>query len=152
MGFIKEVYSGNRAGLVVAFGRGETSANYFNGDSVEEAIKYFNIYLKNNEMYIKTEDEKAISNLGIKAEDAPEFRATVDAIIVTLTDDTKIKGWFSTNSFASSDSEERDLYIEDLYYDEGEQEWVEDAAAFAFVQDGEAVSESFIPPFDLEGV
>lgn len=50
-----------------------------------------------------------------------------DYVIVTLTDDTKIKGWFSTNSFASSDSEERDLYIEDLYYDEGEQEWVEDA-------------------------
>lgn len=87
MGFIKEVYSDNRAGLVVAFGRGETSANYFNGDSVEEAIKHFNIYLKNNEMYIKTKDEKAISNLGIKAEDAPEFRATVDAIIVTLTDE-----------------------------------------------------------------
>ena len=126
MGFIKEVYSDNRAGLVVAFGRGETSVNYFNGDSAEEAMKHFNIYLKGNEMFIRTEDEKAINNLGIKAEDASEFRSTVDAIIVTLTDDTKIKGWFSTNSFASSDSEERDLYIEDLYYDEGEQGWIED--------------------------
>lgn len=87
MGFIKEIYSDNRAGLVVAFGRGETSANYFNGDSAEEAMKHFNIYLKNNEMYIKTKDEKAISSLGIKAEDASEFRSTVDAIIVTLTDE-----------------------------------------------------------------
>ena len=87
MGFIKEVYSNNRAGLVVAFGRGETSVNYFNGDSAEEAMKHFNIYLKGNEMFIKTEDEKAINNLGIKAEDASEFRSTVDAIIVTLTDE-----------------------------------------------------------------
>ena len=47
-------------------------------------------------------------------------------VIVTLTDDIKIKGWFSINSFASSDSEERDIYIEDLYCDEGEQEWIED--------------------------
>jgi len=49
-----------------------------------------------------------------------------DYVIVTLTDDTKIKGWFSTNSFASSDSEERDLYIEELYCTEGKQEWIED--------------------------
>ena len=48
-------------------------------------------------------------------------------IIVTLTDDTKIKGWFSTSSFASSDSEERDLYIEELYYDDDTHEWIQDA-------------------------
>lgn len=90
MGFIKEVYSGNRAGLVVAFGRGETSANYFNGDSIEEAMKHFNIYLKGSEMYIKTEDEKAINNLGINAKDAIEFRSTVDAIITTLSDEQAI--------------------------------------------------------------
>lgn len=87
MGFIKEVYSNNRAGLVVAFGRGQTSANYFNGDSIEEAMKHFNIYLKGYEMYIKTEDEKAINDLGIKAEDAVEFRSTVDAILTTLNDE-----------------------------------------------------------------
>lgn len=49
-----------------------------------------------------------------------------DYVIITLTDDTKIKGWFSMNSFASSDPEERDLYIEELYYEEDEQEWVKD--------------------------
>lgn len=90
MGFIKEVYSDNRAGLVVAFGRGETSPSYFNGDSVEEAMKHFNMYLKGNEMYIKTEDEQAINELGIKAEDAVEFRNTIDEIIVTLSDEQAI--------------------------------------------------------------
>ena len=90
MGFIKEVYSDNRAGLVVAFGRGETSPSYFNGDSVEEAMKHFNMYLKGTEMYIKTEDEQAINELGIKAEDAVEFRNTIDEIIITLSDEQAI--------------------------------------------------------------
>ena len=90
MGFIKEVYSNNRAGLVVAFGRGETTENYFSGDSVEDAMKHFNIYLKGYEMYIKTEDELAIENLAIKAEDAAEFRSTVNEIIGTLTDEQAI--------------------------------------------------------------
>ena len=87
MGFIKEVYSNNRAGLVVAFGRGETSENYFNGDSIEEAMKHFNLYLKGHEMYVKTNDEKAIEQLGINIEDAAEFRSTVNEIIGTLTDE-----------------------------------------------------------------
>ena len=87
MGFIREIYSDNRAGLVVAFGRGETSENYFAGDSVEEAMKHFNLYLKGYEMYVKTEDEKAIEKLGIKTEDAAEFRSTVNEIIGTLTDE-----------------------------------------------------------------
>lgn len=90
MGFIKEIYSDNRAGLVVAFGRGETSSFYFNGDSAEEAMKHFNIYLKGTEMYVKTEDEQAINELGIKAEDAVEFRTTIDGIITTLSDEQAI--------------------------------------------------------------
>lgn len=87
MGFIKEVYSNNRAGLVVAFGRGESSDKYFAGDNIEDAMKYFNLYLKGYEMYVKTEDEKAIEQLGINAEDAVEFRSTVNEIIGSLTDE-----------------------------------------------------------------
>lgn len=87
MGFIKEIYSNNRAGLVVAFGRGQTSATYFDGDSIQAAMKHFNIYLKGNNLYIKTEDEMAIEDLGIQREDVVEFRSTVDAIITTLTDE-----------------------------------------------------------------
>lgn len=90
MGFIKEIYSDNRAGLIVLFGRGENSNTYFNGDSVEAAMEYFNLYLKNNQLYVKTEDEQAIENLGIKTEDAIEFRTTIDSIIETLSDEQAV--------------------------------------------------------------
>ena len=91
MGFIKEVYSDNRAGLVVVFRQGSTSSNYFDGDSVEAAMKYFNLYLKDNEMFIKTEDETAINNLGIEAKDAEEFRSSVDLILNSLDDEQAIQ-------------------------------------------------------------
>ena len=90
MGFIKEIYSGNRAGLVVAFKDSETTNDYFNGDSVAAAMKHFHMYTQNNNIYIQTEDSVALENLSIKPEDANEFRATVDAIIVTLTDEQAI--------------------------------------------------------------
>lgn len=90
MGFVKEVYSNNRVGLVVAFGRGKSNENYFSGDSIEDAMKHFNIYLKGNEMYVKTEDEVAINALGIKVEDAAEFRSTVNTIIEVLNDEQAI--------------------------------------------------------------
>lgn len=91
MGFIKEVYSDNRAGLVVVFRQGSTSSNYFDGDSVEAAMKYFNLYLKDNEIFIKTEDETAINNLGIEAKDAEEFRSSVDLILNSLDDEQAIQ-------------------------------------------------------------
>lgn len=87
MGFIKEIYSNNHAGLVVAFGRGETSENYFNGDSIQEAMKHFNMYIKNNELYVKTEDTKALDNLGINSSEAIEFRSIIDTLLVNLSDE-----------------------------------------------------------------
>lgn len=43
-------------------------------------------------------------------------------VIVMLDDDSIIRGWFSSNSFASSDPDNHDLYIEQCY-GEG---WIED--------------------------
>lgn len=91
MGFIKEIYSNNRAGLVVVFGRGKTSESYFDGDSVEEAMQHFNLYLKNNELYTKTDNEVALNNLAIKPQDAVQFRNSVNIILATLTDEQAIK-------------------------------------------------------------
>lgn len=87
MGFIKEIYSDNRAGLVVSFGRNENSENYFSGDSVEEAMRYFHIYIKNNEMFTESEDSLAIGKLGIKTQEAAEFRTVVNEIIESLSDE-----------------------------------------------------------------
>lgn len=47
-------------------------------------------------------------------------------VIVTLTDDTKIKGRYSSQSFSSSDRENRDLFLEKIYYKEGDKEWIEE--------------------------
>ena len=91
MGFIKEVYANNRAGLVVAFGRNINSSNYFNGNNIEDAMSYFNMYLKGNELYIRTEDEIAIADLGIKASEAVDFRESVDNVISVLTDEQAIE-------------------------------------------------------------
>lgn len=46
-------------------------------------------------------------------------------VIVTLIDDRVIYGSFSTNSFASSESEERDLFIEKIYSLNDENLWIE---------------------------
>lgn len=36
-------------------------------------------------------------------------------VIITLTDGTILRGWYSSDSFTSSDSEERDIYVEKSY-------------------------------------
>lgn len=154
MGFIKEVYSNNRAGLVVAFGRGESSGNYFSGNNIEEAMKYFNIYLKGNEMYIKTEDEQAIENLAIKAEDAPEFRSTVDAIINTLTDEQAISAvvlfpvWQANVEYKTGDRVRYDGKLYKVIQDHNSQpDWtpVNASSLFASLLTDEEQPENILP-------
>ena len=36
-------------------------------------------------------------------------------VVITLMDDSKLCGWYSSDSFTSSDSEERDIYVEIAY-------------------------------------
>lgn len=109
MGFIKEDYSNNRVGLIVSFKKDKTSANYYHGDSVEEAMKHFNIYLKNNELYVKTDNEQAINELGIEAKDAAQFRSSIDAMLSNLDDDQAINSsilfpnWQSNISYKTGD-------------------------------------------------
>jgi Family of unknown function (DUF6338) len=43
--------------------------------------------------------------------------------MVTLTSDERVAGFFGTASFASSDSTERDLYIEEEYTVTNEGQW-----------------------------
>lgn len=50
-------------------------------------------------------------------------------IIVTLTDDKMVYGWFSTKSFASSDSDERDIFIEKIYSVDENNNWIEIASS-----------------------
>lgn len=86
MGFIKEVYSNNRAGLVVAFGR-QNSENFIDTDNVQEAMDYFNMYLQDNNLYIHTEDKLALDNLGVDAKEAVEVRDAIDTFLETIPDE-----------------------------------------------------------------
>ena len=86
MGFIKEVYSNNRAGLVVAFGR-QNSENFIDTDNVQEAMDYFNMYLQDNNLYVHTEDKLALDNLGVDAKEAVEVRDAIDTFLETIPDE-----------------------------------------------------------------
>ena len=53
-------------------------------------------------------------------------------IIVTLTDDTKLYGWYSSNSFTSSDQDERDIFVEIGYKLSKDGKWEEDTQSGGF--------------------
>lgn len=86
MGFICESYSENRAGLVVSFAGRENTDRFFSGDSVAEAMKYFNVYEKDGALYKKTEDSQALQEIGISNTEATDFRVAVDSLIQNMTD------------------------------------------------------------------
>lgn len=94
MGFIKEVYENNRASLIVSFQKKENSDSYFEGDSVQEAMKYFNMYLKNNTLYIKTEQELLIENLNINLKNPHLFQESVSNLVDSLNENQYEKASF----------------------------------------------------------
>ena len=139
MGFIREIYSGNRAGLVVSFNQAETSKSFFAGDSVKEAMKHFNMYEKDGSLFVKTEDSQALNELGIANNEATDFRATVDALIQSMTDEEAIASqvlfpnWQSGKSYALN---ERVRYDGKLYKvlqaHTSQDDWTPDVAASLF--------------------
>lgn len=139
MGFIREIYSGNRAGLVVSFNQTKTNKNFFAGDSVEEAMKHFNMYEKDGSLFVKTEDSQALNELGIANNEATDFRATVDALIHSMTDEEAIASqvlfpnWQSGKSYALN---ERVRYDGKLYKvlqaHTSQDDWTPDVAASLF--------------------
>ena len=88
MGFIKEKYLNNQGGLTVSFqGEGNTES-YFAGDSASAALEYFNMYLKDNQIYIRTDEEIALDEVGIKSvQEATELRQEINSITSTMTDE-----------------------------------------------------------------
>lgn len=92
MGFIREKYSNNQGGLVVAFMGDQNTNNYFAGDNVQDALSYFNMYLKDNQIYIKTEEELALSEAGISTvTEAEQLRLELNEIIGEMTDEEAVE-------------------------------------------------------------
>ena len=53
-------------------------------------------------------------------------------VIITLADDTKLYGWYSSNSFTSSDPDERDIYVEIAYKISENETWEKDSQSGGF--------------------
>ena len=92
MGFIHEKYLNNHGGLIVSFSGNENSETYFAGDSVQDALTYFNMYVKDNQIYIKTNEELALSEAGISTvAEAEQLRQELNEIISEMTDEEAIE-------------------------------------------------------------
>lgn len=91
MGFIKEKYSNNRAGLVVSFQGEENTENYAATDSVEEAMQYFHLYLKDDQLYTESDDTIALEKVGIAVEEANELRVLMDEYAASLTNEEALE-------------------------------------------------------------
>lgn len=92
MGFVKEIYPGNLGGLNVAFYGDTNTETYYSGDSTQAALEYFNMYLKDNQIYIKTNDEMALAEVGINSmEEATELRLELNSIISPMTDEEAVE-------------------------------------------------------------
>ena len=91
MGFIREIYTNGGAGLVVSFTQKETTENFFAGDSVEEAMKHFKLFIdEDNRLRIDSESERAMDELAIDASQVKDFRNKVTELLVNLDNDTAI--------------------------------------------------------------
>lgn len=106
MGFIREKYSNNQGGLTVTFLGENNTENYFAGNNIQDALEYFNMYLKDNQIYIRTDDELALTEVGINSmEEATELRAELNNIISVMTDEEAVErailfsNWVSNKAY-----------------------------------------------------
>ena len=60
---MKETYSNNRAGLLVAFGGDQPTEGYTPTDSIQEALEYFDLYVEKGVIYSRTEAEEIYEEL-----------------------------------------------------------------------------------------
>lgn len=92
MGFIREKYSNNQGGLVVAFMGEQNTENYFSGDNIQDALNYFNMYVKDNQIYCRTNEELALTEAGISTiEEAEQLRLELNEIIGEMTDEEAVE-------------------------------------------------------------
>lgn len=92
MGFIKEKYSNNFGGLTVVFQGSENTDSYFAGDSVQDALAYFNMYVQNGQIYVRTDEELSLAEIGVKTiTEATQLRQELDEIVSEMTDEEAVE-------------------------------------------------------------
>lgn len=87
MGFQIERYNNNRVGLVVSFKNIPSSKDYCSSNNVEEAMEHFDLYLKDNQLYAKSLEEKALEDLSFDINKVSEIRSTLDSFLDNMPDE-----------------------------------------------------------------
>lgn len=156
MGFIREIYTNGGAGLVVSFSQKETTENFFAGDSVEEAMKHFKLFIdEDNRLRIDSESERAMDELAIEASQVKDFRDKVTELLVNLDNDAAIDNailfpqWKSGMNYKV---DERIRYNNILYIvlqdHTSQEEWRPDVASSLYTRMLRSWEQNIIPTWE----
>jgi len=89
MGFIKQSFPDNKASLIVAFEGNKPGIGYTPTDSVQEALEYFNLYVRDHTIYERTGESEVLAKLGANSqEELTEIRETLDNLLNEFDDET----------------------------------------------------------------
>lgn len=102
LGFLCDSYNENQANLIVQYFDEEAlpeydleaanqNPNFYETDSITDAMEHFKLYFKNGRIYKHTEEEYALDNMGIDSEDAPEFREKINLLLQKLDDEEAVE-------------------------------------------------------------
>lgn len=88
----------------------QNTDTYFAGDSAQDALNYFDMYVKDNQIYVRTNEELALAEVGIKSvEEASELRQELNEIVSNMTDEEAVErailfsNWVSGKSYSVGD-------------------------------------------------
>lgn len=86
MGFRKELYNEREGNLFVSFEGNAENEYYTPTNNLEEAMQYFNAYIKNYKLYFKTQEELVTEQTGIAYSDLPQIREKLNVILSSFTE------------------------------------------------------------------
>lgn len=100
-GFFCDVFNDNQVSLMVQYFNEANMSNsdiaaiqnnpsYYIGDSITDALNYFNLYVRGNNVYKHTPEEEALNLVGISNEEANDFREKVNNLINNFDDLTAL--------------------------------------------------------------
>ena len=111
MGLRLEVYNENFVSLIADFTYVNNSKEFYSSDSVEEAIKYFDLYLDPKTNHLKRNDpnQKIVDKLAIDSDNIDEFQDQLQSIIDKISDEEAeefnllFENWNSTKQYQIND-------------------------------------------------
>lgn len=132
MGLRLEVYNENFVGLVADFNYVEDSLEFCSSNSIDEAMKYFDLYLdpKTNRLKRNDPNQKVVDKLAITIENIDTFQEQLEAITDQLPDEEALKynllfeEWSPTGQYEIGDRIRYDgVLYKCLQAHEAQQDW-----------------------------